>query len=69
MKQAMGIIKLIIGLIGFYVLATIILKSYNSSEFAKPIQTVIKEQRLDPSAFFYSDKLYIDTIDIDVTIR
>lgn len=69
-KRVWGFVKLIAGLVGFYIITTIILKSYNNSEFAKPVQTVIREQQIDPSAFFYSDELYIDTVGVgDVISR
>lgn len=69
MNRLKKIVQLIAGLVGFYVLSTVVLKSFNESDFAEPIQSVVREQKIDPSAFFYSDNLFIDTTDIDVTIR
>lgn len=60
---------LICGLIGFYLFSVVFLKSLNESKFFSPIQKVVKEKKINTSAFFYSDNLFIDTLDTDVTIR
>lgn len=67
MKRIVKIAKLLLGLLGFYFLSTMLLKSYNNSDFAEPIQAVVREKNIDPSAFFYTDNLYIDTTEVDLT--
>ena len=69
MRRITPLLKLLFGLIGFYLFATVVLKSFNDSDFAEPIQSVVKAKSLDPSAFFYSDNLFTDSTDVDVTIR
>ena len=69
MKRVWAFLKLFIGLVGFYFFSTVVLEAFNRSGFAEPVQVVVKEKNLDPSAFFYSDDLFVDSTDVDVTIR
>ena len=69
MKRLWAFLKLFIGLVGFYFFTTVVLEAFNSSDFAEPVQVVVREKNLDPSAFFYSDDLFVDSTDMDVTIR
>ncbi len=50
-----------VGLTAFYFLSTFVFKQVNNVKFAQPVQQVVKERNLDPSAFFYTDALYLDT--------
>ncbi len=59
-KKISGGIKLLLGVVALYFFSTCLLKYYNESKFAEPLQEVIERKDLDPSAFFYSDPLFME---------
>ncbi|MGL5681742.1 MAG: hypothetical protein ACRDDZ_01640 [Marinifilaceae bacterium] len=69
MKRIKAYIKLIVILGGIYVFNVFGLKYITHSPLFMPVQKVVEEQRIDPSTFFYSDQLFLDTLNRDVTIR
>ena len=69
MKKFRKYIKLIAIIGAIYIFNVFGLKYVTHSPLFLPVQKVVEEQRIDPSTFFYSDQLFLDTLNRDVTIR
>lgn len=69
LKTIKAIGKLSGWMIFFYLFSVYGLKYITHTNLFMPVQKVIEEQSIDPSVFFYSDQLFMDSVSKDVTLR
>lgn len=67
--QYIGIGKLVGWFLFFYLFSVFGLKYITHTDLFLPVQTVIEQHSIDPSVFFYSDQIFMDSVSKDVTIR